>query len=139
MLCQLHSSTLLTSTVTSAQPIYNLNRLGLCFNINRTDGTAHSCYFKHCLPFQPINFYQLHMPAIIIFTCFLSFLTNIFYVLVCPLVSLDSRRTLQCYDGLSLQSLLVFIVMSTSKFNLVNFYSNFCPTYIQLKSFRPLL
>ena len=28
--------------------------------------------FKHCLPFQPINFYQLHVPAII-FTCFLFY------------------------------------------------------------------
>ena len=139
MLCQLHSSTLLTSTLTSAQLIYNLNRLGLCFNINRTDGTDHSCSFIHCLPFQPINFYQLHLPAIIIFTCFLSFFTNPFYVLVCPLVSLDSRRTLHCYDGLSLQSLLVFIVMSTSHFNLANFYFNLCSSHLQLKLFRPLL
>ena len=136
--------------------------------------------FKHCLPFQPINFYQLYLSAIIIFTCFLSFFTNPFVCFsLVSYVLLDNEEILHavrfgfdifiytnlstaaqkwqgwyqrllrngrveslffisacsvCYPGLQdmcllTQVLYIVRVMSTSNFNLANFYVNFCSSH----------
>ena len=83
-----------------------LNFLGFCFNIQQNWWYWLQLFFIHCLPSQPICYVSTSITSYYFYMFSIwSFLLT-FFILVSPLVSQDSWRTLQCYDGLSIQSLL---------------------------------